>query len=280
MRTGAGAGAVLSASTALGAAALPGAAAAQAIGPSSSASRARRAESIRCEAARAYLSSALPPPVTNGDDERYADRRASFAKTLPSNDLGEVDPAAYGALLAAFKRANPSDFERIPQAPGCSAKLNNPQAAFAFELAGVDSNATRIVPPPAFASAAAASDMAEVYWRALVRDVPFRAFDDDPLIAAAAADLNAFSVSSSAALGKVSQATIFRGEAPGCRIGHTSANSCGRDSVRHRPHRATVPFSVRNQQFLTSMPEWLACQRGAPVGETSVRRHAALHLEL
>jgi hypothetical protein len=264
LRAGAGAGAVLSASTALGAAALPGAAASQAIGPSSSGARAHRAESIRCDAARAYLSKPLSPPITNGDDERYADRRASFTKTLPSNDLGEVDLAAYAALLAAFKSANPGDFERIPQAPGCAAKLNNPQAAFAFELAGVDSNATRIVPPPAFASAAAASDMAEVYWRALVRDVPFRAFEDSPLIAAAAADLNAFSVPSSAALGKVSPATIFRGEAPGCRIGpHLSQflwveipYGIARIEQRYR-------FPARNQQFLTSMPEWLACQRGA-----------------
>jgi hypothetical protein len=263
LRAGAGAGAILSASTALGAGALPGTAGAQEIGPSSSTARAERTESIRCEAAKRYLDATLPPPQTNGDDERYADRRASFTKTLPCNDYGEVDPPAYEALLAAFTSADPAAFERLQQAPGCSAKLNNPQAAFAFDLAGVDSHATRISPPPPFASAGAASDMAEVYWRALVRDVPFRTFEESAPIAAAVADLNAFSVPSSTALGNVSPSTIFRGEAAGCRVGPYLSQflwleipyGIARIEQRYR-------FPGRRQQFLTEMAEWLACQRG------------------
>ncbi len=257
------AGAVLSATAAVGSAAVPTKTPAQEIGPSSSTARANRAESIRCDAARNYLATALPPPATNGDDERYADRRASFTKTLPSNDFGEVDPPAYEALLAAFRSAEPTDFERLQQAPGCSTKLNNPQAAFAFDLTGVDSHATRIVPPPAFASAAAASDMAEVYWRALVRDVPFRAYEESLPISAAVADLNAFSVPSSAALGKVSPSTIFRGDAAGSRVGPYLSQflwleipyGIARIEQRYR-------FPARRQQFLTEMAEWLACQRG------------------
>ena len=263
LRAGAGVGAALSAGAAIGTAALPSSARAQEIGPSSAAVRAARSESIRCEAARAYSTAVLPPVTTNGDDERYADRRASFTKTLPCNDFGEVDVAAYAALLAAFESADPAGFEQLRQAPGCSAKLNNPQAAFALDLAGVDSHATRIVPPPAFASAAAASDMAEVYWQALVRDVPFRAYEDSPLVAAAVADLNAFSVPSSAALEKVSPATVFRGETPGCRTGPYLSQflwleipyGIARIAQRYR-------FPTRHQQFLTTMPAWLACQRG------------------
>ena len=33
-------------------------------------------------------------PEVNGDEDRYADRRASFSKTLPHNELGEVDRGA------------------------------------------------------------------------------------------------------------------------------------------------------------------------------------------
>ena len=52
-------------------------------------------------------------------------------------------------------------------------KLNNPQAAYAFDLAGLDSFDTHLAAPPPFASAAAAAEMAELYWQALVREVPF-----------------------------------------------------------------------------------------------------------
>ena len=41
---------------------------------------------------------------TNGDEERYPDYRVSFGKTLPHNDLGEVDSAAFRALLAEVRR--------------------------------------------------------------------------------------------------------------------------------------------------------------------------------
>jgi hypothetical protein len=258
----AGAGAALSASAATGSAALPAATAAQEIGPSSSSARADSASALRCEAARAYLR-ALPASATNGDDERYADRRASFTKTLPCNDYGEVDTAAYAGLLAAFESAEPSGFERVQQAVGCTAKLNNPQAAFAFDLTGVDSHATRIAPPPAFASVDAASDMAEVYWQALVRDVPFRSYESSPLIAAAVADLNAFSVPQSRAAGKFSAATVFRGDAPGCRVGPYLSQFLLIEipyGIARIPQRYRFP--ARQQQFLTTMPEWLACQRG------------------
>jgi hypothetical protein len=43
-----------------------------------------------------------PGRVTNGDEERNAGKRASFSKTLPDNDLGEVEPGAYAAWLAVL----------------------------------------------------------------------------------------------------------------------------------------------------------------------------------
>jgi len=37
---------------------------------------------------------------SNDDDQRYSDRRASFSKTMPHNDLGEVEPEAYNSWLS------------------------------------------------------------------------------------------------------------------------------------------------------------------------------------
>jgi hypothetical protein len=59
---------------------------------------------------------------------------ATFTKALPHNPLGEVDPAAYRALLRALRRGRADDFTRIPL--GGSLKLANPEGAFSFELQG------------------------------------------------------------------------------------------------------------------------------------------------
>ena len=47
-------------------------------------------------------------------------------------------------------------------------------------------------PPPAFASRENAAEIAENYWMALLRDVPFTDYPSNPIAAAAAADLNLF----------------------------------------------------------------------------------------
>ena len=61
--------------------------------------RTRRAFEIRCDRARddGHEGSGM---VTNGDEERYPDRRGSFSKTVPHNHLGEVDISAYADWLS------------------------------------------------------------------------------------------------------------------------------------------------------------------------------------
>ena len=49
--------------------------------------RAQEAFEIRCDSARDDTLLEDPASNTNGDEERYADRRANFAKTLPHNEL-------------------------------------------------------------------------------------------------------------------------------------------------------------------------------------------------
>jgi hypothetical protein len=125
--------------------------------------RAQRSFEIRCDSARAATRGKNPIPTTNGDEEHYADKRASFAKTLPHNDLGEVEPHAYADWLSILDSGDPGQFEHVPRDPLAIAKLNNPQATYAFDLLGIDSHATRVLPPPAFASNTMAAEMAELY---------------------------------------------------------------------------------------------------------------------
>jgi len=107
---------------------------------------ARQLASLRMReaAARAYLDDPPPSHRPNGDEERYADQRASFAKTLPPNDAGEVDAEAFATFVSVLSRGDPSGFETIPRDRQAEVDLNDPQATYAFELVGLDSAATRL----------------------------------------------------------------------------------------------------------------------------------------
>src|SRR5262245_50488511 len=122
------------------------------------------ASRLRRAAAQAYLDEPSPLQRSNGDEARYADKRASFAKTLPHNEAGEVDCEAFAACVGALSSSDPDRFETIPRDRRAEVELNNPQATYAFDLVGPDSGATLLEPAPAFSSALMASEMAELYW--------------------------------------------------------------------------------------------------------------------
>jgi hypothetical protein len=133
--------------------------------------RANAARTLRKRAATAQRRVPLPDHPINGDEERYGTKIGNFSKTLPHNALGEVTPGAYAALLAAVESGETADFEAILL--GGTVKLANPQAAYAFGLEGGDSHHFEMPAPPAFASVEQAGELAELYWQALTRDIPF-----------------------------------------------------------------------------------------------------------
>jgi hypothetical protein len=95
-----------------------------------------RAFVIRRDAAIYQRDLPPTPSVSNGDENMYANRIASYSKGLPHSDLGEVDLNAYNAYLQALNSARWTDFEAIPL--GGTAKLSNPQAAYCYALEGAD----------------------------------------------------------------------------------------------------------------------------------------------
>jgi hypothetical protein len=61
-----------------------------------------------------------------------------------------------------------------------------------------------------------ASEMAELYWQALLVDTPFRRYETDPMVAAACRDLTSLSaVQMLYGSGGVTPQTLFRGRAAG-----------------------------------------------------------------
>lgn len=115
----------------------------------------------------------------------------NFHKGLPHNQFGEVIPAAYQSLLKALNNPTQANFANIQL--GLGRKLTNPQAGLAKDTEGPDPDEMKLRSAPKVTSAEAAAEEIELYWMALLRDIPFTMFDSSPQIAAAAQELSTIS---------------------------------------------------------------------------------------
>lgn len=225
---------------------------------------------LRQDAAIARSDLPLPQYPTNGDEERYPNKIASFTKCLPHNDLGEVEPTAYGAFVEAIKTGQSADFERLSL--GGRVKLANPLAAYAFELEGYDPHQLEMLAPPSFESADIAGEMVELYWQALTRDVPFAEYDTHTLTNAAAADLSKCSAFHGPKINEaVTPAALFRGLTPGDLTGPYLSQFLWLDvtqGVMTLPQRGRFP--VAGDDYMATYPEWLGIQRGFPPARVNV----------
>jgi hypothetical protein len=238
-------------------------------GPLNAPARRHRAFVIRRDAAIYERDAPPTPSISNGDEDMYANRIASYSKGLPHNDLGEVDLNAYNAYLQALHSAQWVDFEAIPL--GGAAKLSNPQASYCYALEGADAAALAVPPPPVFASAQAAGEMVEDYWQALTRDVNFSQYATDPTISQAVADLNKLSDYRGPKVnGQVTPDVIFRGPTPGDLAGPylsqflLKAVPMGAASMPQLYRTA-----VAGDDYWISYVDWLKGQRGGASGSNN-----------
>lgn len=231
-------------------------------GPVSLRRRRQQAFKVRVEAARFHKRQPLRRQPTNGDEELYANKIASYSKGLPHNDLGEVDLDAYEAMIHALSTGRPADFLKIPL--GGSLRLINLQGAYSFGFEGADPHDFRVRPAPTFSSAERGAEMAELYWQALTRDVPFSEYDSDALTNAAAADLSSFSdYRSPKKRGLVTPATLFRGNTPDDLVGPYISQFLWKD-VPYGPFPLVQQMRTAQPgiDHMISYAEWLAGQRG------------------
>jgi hypothetical protein len=73
--------------------------------PDPIAQRKNDAYGMRIAAADRLQKSVWPKAAPNDDEARYPDKRGSFSKALPYNDLGEVEPAAYETFAETVRGA-------------------------------------------------------------------------------------------------------------------------------------------------------------------------------
>jgi membrane-associated phospholipid phosphatase len=236
------------------------------IGNLSPEQRQKRAYQIRHSAALYHARQPLPMVTTNGD-EGIRGYIATFSKTLPHNDLGEVDSRAYTAYLKAIQSGRPSDFEATPM--GGTGKLANPQSSYAFSLEGPDAHQIGLDAPPSFSSARMAAELVEDYWLALTRDVAFADYETSPLIQQAATDMSRLTAYAGPTINqRVTPDAIFRGVTPGDLTGPYVSQFLmmpvpyGMTTIEQR-YKTAAP----GVDYMTSSAEWLAIQRGLPASQ-------------
>ena len=169
--------------------------------PGVSNARALASFEVRFKAAKEQSRLPIPGHATNGDEARYADKCATFTKGLKQDGPGVVNPAAFLSFRKALDSADPQDFAHI--LTGGTQTLNGPQGAYAFTLAGTDAQQfgsdpsaanqepAPVVPaPPALASEAYGTELTELYWCSLLRDVAFTDYPGNATAVAAAAELS------------------------------------------------------------------------------------------
>lgn len=199
----------------------------------------------------------------NNDENIYPNKLGSYSKGLPHNNDGTVDLAAYAAFLKAVNSGQPSDFDAIPL--GGDRRLTNPQAGLAFDMEGPDAHALVQPPAPAFASKEQAAEIAENYWMALLRDVPYSQYSVNPIANAAAADLTLFGSDFKGAKtgGVVTTGTLFRGLTPGDKLGPYLSQyfyqpcNFGANKLEQK-----ITTTVAGLNYMTDFNTWLQVQRG------------------
>ncbi len=240
----------------------------------------------------------IGPP--NEEEQTYPNLIANFHKSLPHQDSGEVDVAAYQSFLKAIQSGDPIDFQNIILDQSFvngrgNKKLTNPQSGLAYELEGPDGHAVALIKkgstdlndinsyfpfpsPPKLNSAEAAGEIVELYWMSLIRDVHFTDYRTDNLVKDAITDLNKLSDFHGPKIGgKVTEKSIFRGSTDGDLVGPYISQFMlkgNKDIVLNRDEDdgwlkyGTCAIDQRHvvavpgKDFVTNYKSWISVQRG------------------
>lgn len=185
-------------------------------------SRRKKAFDKRVEAADLARDRLHEEHKNNGDETRYSDPKtgkntyiASFTKGLPHHPVTGLlnDDAAFPKFVKGVDTGDFDDIKAIPLGPqGVSAELRytagisqqsgpndvadsraweSMAAGNAFDLEGPDAQSITMPPAPALESDELITEMTEIYWMSLLRDVGFSEFDSNSRVTEAVNTINA-----------------------------------------------------------------------------------------
>lgn len=138
---------------------------------------------------------------------------SAFTKTLPHDASGAVDAIAMKQFEAATESARIADWEALPVKN--EIRLVNPLAAYAWENDPLAKEVIQLPQFPKLDSMELAEQALELYWMALLRDVPLWDYARSSLVRDALAELRKTKLNADA-----SPESLFRLNSPGERSGH------------------------------------------------------------
>lgn len=236
--------------------------------------RVSRASALRAQTTQADSLLGSPPQVDNGDEARYADKSGTYTKGVLQEGIGLVDLAAYGSFKRALASGDPADFAKIVL--GGPRTLNGPQGGLAFYPDTADASQFAVPPAPALASEAYATELVELYWASLLRDIAFTGYGSNSTAAQAAAELSSMPAYAGPRFGgTVTPELLFRGGFAGDTVGpYVSQFMLQPTALGSLPivqqyltnQASTGPTS--GADFMLSPTEFLQVQNGQPTGKS------------
>lgn len=270
------------------------------------ANRVKQSTKIRNDLAGNDASPGLPSQNPNGDESR-PDKLGTYSKGLVQEKPGFVDLNAFNAFRQAINASGfaPGTHTMPNTILGGSAKLNGPQGAFAFQLDCLDSaqcGSTTVPPAPSLSSKEYGTELVELYWASLLRDVPFTEYETNAIAKEAAAELESPKYKSTYAgpldtNGKVTPRVLFRG---GFNSDATTGPTPPASRAKYFPGELTGPYlsqfclqptsfgaqeidqkyytAASGTDFMVDDTTWYLVQQGKPTGitfplDTTDRRH-------
>jgi hypothetical protein len=173
--------------------------------------RVLRATVLRSEMTIVDAVAPAAPQVDNGDEARYVDKAGTYTKGVLQSGIGVVDAAAYKTFKRALSTGAQADFNDITL--GGPRTLNGPQGGLAFYPECLDASQFSVPPAPALESEAYATELIELYWASLLRDIAFTDYAGNGTAADAATELQALPEYAGPrdSAGKVTPDLLFRG---------------------------------------------------------------------
>ena len=159
-------------------------------------------------AAGVVLPSAARAATATANESLRATGPAAFGKALAHDASGQLSAQTLGSFEAATASGKIVDWERLPV--NHEIRLVNPLAAYPWDKDPMAPDVIKLPPFPALESERLAEEALELYWMALLRDVPLWDYERSSLVRDAVAELRKTKLNTD-----VTASTLFRLGLPG-----------------------------------------------------------------
>ncbi|CAN0377619.1 unnamed protein product, partial [Ascophyllum nodosum] len=214
--------------------------------------------------------------LNNGDEANVPFFDGQFHKSLPHDEVGRVDPEAYQLLLDCIESNDINVCDQVPSGVESGGrKLVDPLGGGGHQVDGADSDNIFIRQPDNLLSERLAAQQAEVYWMALLRDIPFSQFGTNNTVQMAAANLQGFDAFNGLSISRDADGNIdpmqdlFRTDWPGVSSGPVVSQfmlaNFDIDGIVVEPKAKTL---VPEMEYMTGVDTWLNVQNGGVPEDT------------